>query len=101
MRFFRGISFPTGAYHASEIQYVFDTPESPVPATLNAEQSALADAIVTYWTDFAKTGDPNAGSVPTWPTYDGAAEQFQSLELPAPVTRTGFALDHKCAVWGG
>jgi para-nitrobenzyl esterase len=101
MRFFRGISFPTGAYHASEIQYVFDTPGSPVPATLNAEQSALADAIVTYWTDFAKTGDPNAGSVPTWPTYDAVAEQFQSLELPAPVTRTGFALDHRCAVWGG
>jgi para-nitrobenzyl esterase len=101
MRFFRGISFPTGAYHASEIQYLFDTPDSPVPATLNAEQSALADAMVTYWTDFAKTGDPNAGSVPTWPAYDATAERFQSLELPAPVTRTGFALDHKCAVWGG
>lgn len=101
MRFFSGISFPTGAYHASEIQYVFDTPGSPVPATLNADQSALADAIVTYWTDFAKTGDPNAGTVPAWPIYDAAAEQFQSLELSAPVTRTGFALDHKCAVWGG
>jgi para-nitrobenzyl esterase len=101
MRFFRGISFPTGAYHASEIQYVFDTPGSPVPATLNADQAALADAIVTYWTDFAKTGDPNADSVPTWPTYGAAAEQFQSLELPAPVTSNGFALDHKCAVWGG
>ncbi|HZC99539.1 MAG TPA: carboxylesterase family protein [Actinomycetes bacterium] len=101
MRFFKGISFPTGAYHASEIQYLFDTPDAPVPATLNAEQSALADAIVTYWTDFAKTGDPNADSVPTWPTYDAAAEQLQSLELPAPVTTTGFALDHRCAVWGG
>lgn len=101
MRFFTGISFPTGAYHASEIQYLFDTPDAPVPATLNAEQSALADAMVTYWTDFARTGDPNAGSVPTWPAYDTAAEQFQSLELPAPVTRTGFAPDHKCAVWGG
>ncbi|HZD70363.1 MAG TPA: carboxylesterase family protein [Actinomycetes bacterium] len=101
MRFFRNISFPTGAYHASEIQYLFDTPDSPVPATLNAEQSALADAMVTYWTDFARTGDPNAASVPTWPAYDVAVERFQSLKLPAPVTRTGFALDHKCAVWGG
>jgi para-nitrobenzyl esterase len=101
MRFFTGISFPTGAYHASEIQYVFDTPDSPVPATLNAEQSALAEAIVTYWTNFAGTGDPNRGSVPTWPAYDTAAEQFQSLELPAPTTRTRFAFDHKCAVWGG
>jgi para-nitrobenzyl esterase len=101
MRFFTGISFPTGAYHASEIQYLFDTPDAPVPATLNVEQSALADVMVTYWTGFARTGDPNAGSVPTWPTYDAAVEQFQSLELPAPVTRTGFALDHKCAAWGG
>src|SRR6266536_366992 len=101
MRFLSGISFPTGAYHASEIQYVFDTPGSPVPATLNADQSALAGAIVTYWTGFAKTGDPNAGTVPAWPIYDAAAEQFQSLELSAPVTRIGFALDHKCAVWGG
>jgi hypothetical protein len=29
------------------------------------------------------------------------SHKFQSLELPAPVTRTGFALDHKCALWGG
>jgi para-nitrobenzyl esterase len=101
MRFFKNLSFPTGAYHASEIQYLFDTPESPVPATLNAQQSALADAMVTYWTDFARTGDPNASSVPAWPTYQVDSEQFQSLELPAPVTRSGFALDHKCAVWGG
>ena len=101
MRFFRNLSFPTGAYHASEIQYLFDTPESPVPATLNAQQSALADAMVTYWTDFARTGDPNASSGPAWPTYQADTEQFQSLELPAPLTRTGFALDHKCAVFGG
>lgn len=101
MRFFRDISFPTGAYHASEIQYLFGIPGTPVPATLNAQQSALADAMTTYWTEFAKTGDPNAGSAPVWPAFDTTAEQFQSLELPAPVTRTGFAQDHKCAVWGG
>lgn len=94
------VSFPTGAYHTSELQYLFDydVPTLPSPK-LTANQEKLSDAMVLYWTRFARTGDPNSPGAPGWPLYS-ASDKFQSLEAPTPKTKTGFAVDHKCAVWG-
>jgi para-nitrobenzyl esterase len=101
MRFFPPVSFATGAYHASELQYLFDLAPGPVPAApLDAAQQQLADAMQGYWTRFAENGNPNAASAPAWPTYD-TTQQFQSLLPPTPLSTTGFAADHKCALWGG
>ena len=91
-------SFPGGAYHSSELQYLFDFRALGYPA-LNAGQEGLSDAMLRYWTRFAATGNPNRHGAPAWPRY-GTSDQFQSLELPAPVTKGGFAADHKCAFWG-
>ena len=58
-----GLTFPLGAYHGSEIQYLFD---SDYYYLLNASQQQLAAAMVSYWTTFAATGNPNSSSNPTW-----------------------------------
>jgi para-nitrobenzyl esterase len=87
------VSFPYGAAHASELQYLFDL-RSTVPAPpLDAAQEQLSAAMVASWTTFARTGDPDAG----WPPF--AEDAIESLVPPTPTVETGFAADHKCAFW--
>ena len=91
---------PYGAAHASEIQYIMDVrPVVPAPA-LTDDQLKLSDTMVSYWGHFARFGDPNSRHTPDWPQYDPAADLFQSLIPPTPVTESTFSLDHKCAFWG-
>jgi len=100
MLFFPPVSFPTGAYHASELQYLFNILETPVPSPgLTPAQAQLSQTMLGYWTQFARSGDPNSAGAPTWPLY-GSSDHFQSLHPPTPATGTGFAADHKCSFWG-
>lgn len=43
----------------------------------------------TYWTNFAKTGNPNGGTAPAWPAYhDSALEPNQTPKRRARLTLT-------------
>ena len=90
-------ALPPIATHSSEIQYLFDMPNTPVPATLNADQEALATQMRTAWARFAATGDPSTRDVP-WPsvTHD---ERIVSLVTPEPVVEDDFGSSHRCAFW--
>jgi para-nitrobenzyl esterase len=88
-----GLSFPLGAYHGSEIQYLFDT---GFFFEFTPAQQQLSAAMVSYWTNFAATGDPNGGSLPTWSPYDSTTDVFQSLIPPTPTTESTFSADHQC-----
>jgi len=92
-------SFPYGAYHGSEVQYLFNVPDQQNAPDLNGAQQALAHTMVRYWTQFSRAGDPNAAGTPQWPAYTTATDAFMSLQPPTPVVATGFAADHKCAFW--
>jgi len=91
------LSFPSGAYHGAELQYLFDLSSLGLPG-LNARQARLSDAMVRYWTHFARTGRPRSPELPAWPRY-GPSERFQSFKGVVPVPKSGFSLDHKCALW--
>ncbi len=59
-----------GSPHAGEIPYVFGalvSSASDVP--WQPEDMALSETIATYWSNFAKTGNPNSKDVPEWPRY--------------------------------
>jgi para-nitrobenzyl esterase len=92
-------TFPYGAYHASELAYLFDSTTLGGHAPFTADQESLAAAMVRYWTQFARRGTPNGTGVPNWPAYTVANDTYQSLEPPTPKPTTGFATDHHCAFW--
>lgn len=66
-----------GAFHASEIFFVFGS-HSPL-AGLTEEDELLTEAMGVYWTNFAKTGDPNRAGVPAWPAYDPATDEWMTF----------------------
>ena len=60
-----------GARHAGEIEYVFGTLVPSLPKVpWEASDRRLSDAMTTYWSNFARAGDPNGGGLPAWPRYD-------------------------------
>jgi para-nitrobenzyl esterase len=67
-----------GAFHTSEVPYVFQTidkidrPWEPIDRT-------VADNVSTYWTNFAKTGDPNGAGLPPWPSHDASSHKTMQL----------------------
>jgi para-nitrobenzyl esterase len=57
-----------GAVHASERQYVFDTlGASPWP--VGKQDPMIAAQMSRYWTNFARTGDPNGDGLPRWESF--------------------------------
>jgi len=65
---------PTGAYHASELQYIFDALETPVPSPgLTPAQEQLSKTMIRYWAEFARTGNPNSFEAPPWAPYGSSA----------------------------
>src|SRR5215472_309539 len=93
------VSFPYGAAHASEIQYLMDLPTAAFPGTLSAQQQQLAVTMKGYWTNFAQRGFPSPSGAPFWPPFNNITQTMQSLAPPAPQTETDFANTHNCAFW--
>jgi para-nitrobenzyl esterase len=89
------------AYHGAEIPYVFDTHDGWL-ATVAADRQ-LTERLMGYWTNFARTGDPNAGGLPAWPAYDAADAHVMTLgdELAAqPAPDHALCLEQADALYG-
>jgi len=58
------------AWHSDELEYVFGTLDVRHGSTWRPEDRELSEQMMGYWTNFARTGDPNAENLPKWPRYD-------------------------------
>jgi len=95
-------SFPLGAAHSTELQYVFGKiPLLDTTPPFKPDQAALSAQMMGYWTRFAATGNPNGGGAPNWPRFGGAKPQIQELipKVTAPTSEAVFATAHQCAFW--
>jgi para-nitrobenzyl esterase len=57
------------AFHSDDIEYVFGTLDTRPGAEWRESDRRLSDQMMSYWTNFAKTGDPNGPGLPSWPKY--------------------------------
>ena len=58
-----------------------------VPA--NEVDAQVSHLMQQYWTNFAKTGDPNGAGLPVWPKFDPAKRAYIQFTDAGPVAKEG------------
>jgi para-nitrobenzyl esterase len=79
-----------GAPHASEIPFIFGTLSVwQNMRKYNDSDEQYAPQMQEYWTNFARTGDPNGGNLVKWPKFDAAARAYMDFTDAGPVAKEG------------
>ena len=94
-QFDRAIPGRAATAHAAELPYVFGNllPAGFVGGPFGPDDRKISDQMQLYWTNFAKTGDPNGDGVPKWPPFDPKVRAFVEFTDNGPVAGEGLRRD--------
>jgi para-nitrobenzyl esterase len=66
-----------GAYHGEELNFLSNS--FPTDWVHDQDEESLGQTVRTYWTQFAKTGNPNFTGLTAWPAYSVQEDQYLEL----------------------
>ncbi|MBN8816226.1 MAG: carboxylesterase family protein [Sphingomonas sp.] len=73
-------------FHASEVPFVFgtleDTPPNWPAIARTPGERRFSDAMLNYWTSFARTGAPTARGAPAWPPFAPTGTAMRFADVP-------------------
>jgi para-nitrobenzyl esterase len=85
-----------GAVHASDLPYVFGTLDKgvpyplppPIPPTVISDIDwQVSKVMQQYWTNFAKTGNPNGAGLPEWRRFDASSRAYIQFTAAGPMLK--------------
>ena len=65
------------AFHGAELPYVFDTHDEWLP--FDEIDRNLTNIMISYWVEFAKSGNPNSTTSPSWQIFSPEIQETQIL----------------------
>ncbi|XP_038073378.1 cholinesterase 1-like [Patiria miniata] len=96
-------TWPDTVQHGDELGYVFGStfnPDLKPPLQLTEEEVDMSVDVMRYWTNFAKTGNPNDNETPvakTWHKFNTQTMYYK--DLSPPMVDKQYLLQDKCYLW--
>ncbi len=76
-----------GAFHTGEVPYAYNNLHTVNNRPFTNADFELADQMSSYWSNFAKTGNPNGAVLLNWPAYTKETKQIIQLDTKSQVVR--------------